>query len=240
MKNKLKYKDIVIADAGFVINLPERDDRRTQVTELLDDLNITGWEFEVGVKHEDPEWQKYGCTQTFLNIFKKAIDNNYDSIVIFEDDIMLTGTIDRKDIDSILTQIKKKSRKYDFIALGTRPLWDSKITKDFEYFGTVENCLCAHAFLYKKKFIKYIYSKLKNYKQESCPHYKVIIDEFINDCCSHKQIYKTPNKLFRAGITLPMIFTQRPSYSDNEKNYMNYSGWIEDSYWNALNNGLNK
>jgi hypothetical protein len=236
----LKYKDTVIADAGFVINLPEREDRRNEVTQLLNELDITGWEFENGVKHDEPEWHKYGCTQTFLNIFKKAIDNNYSSIIIFEDDITLTQTITKEDIDSIFKQIKKKSRKYDFIALGTRPLWDSKIIKNSDYFGTVENCVCAHAFLYKKKFIKYIYSKLKNYKKESCPHYKVIIDEFINDCCSHKQIYKRPNKLFRAGITIPMVFTQRPSYSNNEQGFVNYQGWIEDSYWSAFTNGQNQ
>jgi hypothetical protein len=34
-----------------------------------------------------------------------------------------------------------------------------------------------------------------------------------------------------------MIFTQAPSYSDNEQSHMNFEGWIEDSYWAALRNG---
>jgi hypothetical protein len=240
MKNKLKYKDIVIADAGFVMNLPDRLDRKENAINVLNHLNITGWEFEDGVRFEDEEWRRYGCTQSYINIFKKAIDNDYDSIIVFEDDIKIANMANLEDVDNIFKQIKTKSRKYDFIALGTRPLHGSKIVKNSEYFGSISNCLCTQSFLYKKKFIKHAYNKLKNYQDNSCEYYKVFIDEFINDSCSHEQIYKIPNKLFRAGITIPMIFTQLASYSDNEKNFMNYEGWIEDSFWSALKNGENK
>lgn len=240
MKSKLKYKDIVIADAGFVMNLPDRPDRRENVINVLNQLEITGWEFEDGVRFETEEWRRYGCTQSYLNIFKKAIDNNYDSIIVFEDDIKIANMINSEQIDKIFKQIKKKSRWYDFIALGTRPLQGSSIVKSSENFGTISNCLCTQAFLYKKKFIKHAYNKLKNYQDHTCEYYKVFIDEFINDSCSHEQIYKRPNKLFRAGITIPMMFTQLASYSDNEKNFMNYEGWIEDSFWAALNKGSNK
>lgn len=236
----LKYKDIVIADAGFVMNLPDRADRRENVIRVLNELHITGWEFEDGVRIEDEEWRKFGCTQSYMNIFKKSIENNYSSIIVFEDDIKIANMINSEQIDDIFTQIKKKSRKYDFIALGTRPLWNSTIKKDSENFGKISNCVCTQSFLYKKNFIKYAYSKLKNFKDNQCEHYKVFIDEFINDCCSHEQIYKKPNKLFRAGITIPMVFTQLASYSDNEKDFMNYEGWIEDSYWSALRNGENQ
>ena len=82
-----------------------------------------------------------------------------------------------------------------------------------------------------------LYETLKDFNDPNSTHYRVVIDEFISDCTSHDYICKKPNKLFRAGITIPMMFTQQPSYSDNEGDFMNYQGYIEDSYWNALNNG---
>jgi hypothetical protein len=119
---KVRYKDIVIADKGYVINLPDRLDRREHVTNLLAELQISGWEFEDGVRFNNPEWRRYGCTQAYINIFKNAIDNNYESIIVFEDDIKKTNMISLEQIDKIFTDWPKQSKNYDFIALGTRPL----------------------------------------------------------------------------------------------------------------------
>jgi hypothetical protein len=84
-----------------------------------------------------------------------------------------------------------------------------------------------------------VYENLLGFKDPNHPYFKVVIDEFINDCCSHDDISKIPNKLFKSGITIPMMFTQLQSHSDNEQQFMNFEGWIEDSYWNALKNGEN-
>jgi GR25 family glycosyltransferase involved in LPS biosynthesis len=233
----LKYKDKKLADAGFIINLPERVDRREEVIKKMEELGITGYEFVDGVKFEEPEWIRYGCTQSFINIFNRAIENNYESIIIFEDDITQTDQITKEEIDKIFEIWEEQIKNYDLIALGTRPLWDSKVIKDSEYFGTITNCLCAHAFFYKKEFIKYIVENLSCFKDESCPYYKVVIDEFISDCCSHNEICKIPNRLFKVGITIPMMFSQKPSYSDNERGFVNFQGWIQDSFYHALING---
>jgi GR25 family glycosyltransferase involved in LPS biosynthesis len=233
----LKYKDIKLADAGFVINLLERSDRKNDFIKKMEELKITGYEFVEGVKFEEPEWIRYGCTQSFINIFKNAIENDYQSIIIFEDDATQTEQITKEQIDKIFQLWEEQTENYDLIALGTRPLWDSKVIKDSEYYGSITNCLCAHAFFYKKKFIDYIYDNLSCFKDEKCKHYRVVIDEFISDCCSHENICKIPNKLFKVGITIPMMFSQKPSYSDNERTFVNFQGWIQDSFYNALSNG---
>jgi hypothetical protein len=237
---KVRYKDIIIADKGFVLNLPDRTDRRDYVLNTLNELNISGWEFEDGVRFDDPEWRRYGCTQAYINMFKKAIDNDYESIIVFEDDIKKTGMISLEQIDEIFKQWPIQSKKYNLIALGTRPFWESKITKDSENFGTLSNCLCTQSFYFNREFINYAYETLSCYNDPTCSHFRVVIDEFISDCCSHEQICKIPNKIFKVGITIPMMFTQSYGYSDNEQTFMNYEGWIEDSYWSALKNGETK
>lgn len=232
----LKYKDIKIADAGFVINLPERTDRKDNVTKLLNDLEISGWTFENGVSLTN-EWRKHGCTKTFLNIFEKAIENKYDSIIILEDDIKVTTHTTIEQIEKIFTDLTLYEDNYDLIAFGTRPLWESHIIEDSESFGRIcGDTLCAHAFLYKKSFIEYAYNLLKDFQNPESKYYKTIIDEFICYCTSNR----IPNKTFKVGITIPMIFTQGPSHSDNEGEFVNYQGYIEDCYWNAINNGKNK
>jgi GR25 family glycosyltransferase involved in LPS biosynthesis len=85
--------------------------------------------------------------------------------------------------------------------------------------------------------MEHLYENLKEFKNPDSKYYRVYIDEFINDSCSHEIIYKTPNKLFNVGVTIPMVFTQSKSYSDNEMSDQNYDEWIEDSFWQALNNG---
>lgn len=57
MMEKLKgvyYKDKKIADAGYVINLPHRTDRKESVIKLLNELEITGYEFIDGVILDNP------------------------------------------------------------------------------------------------------------------------------------------------------------------------------------------
>lgn len=233
----LKYKDKIIADAGYVMNLPERTDRLEHVTNVLEKLEITGWQINTGYRFEDHEWKRYGCTRAYMNIFEDAIKNNYESIFVFEDDIRITDMINDEQINQIFESLPEESENYDFIAFGTRPLWESKVVSKSNTFGTVTNCLCTQCYFYKKDFILYAYETLKDFTDPNSPHYRVVIDEFISDCSSHDYICKKPNKLFRAGITIPMMFTQQPSYSDNEGDFMNYQGYIEDSYWNALNNG---
>jgi GR25 family glycosyltransferase involved in LPS biosynthesis len=235
----LHYKGKKIADAGFVINLSDRLDRRHNVDSVLRELEFDGYEFFDGFRFFDDEWRRYGCTQTFLNIFETALNSGYESIVIFEDDVKKMNSCSIEQMDKIFQNWELGSENFDVIALGTRPLQGSKIIQKNDYFGKITNSVCAHAFYYKKDFIEYIYNNLKEFKNPESKHYKVYIDEFINDSCSHEIVYKTPNKLFNIGITIPMIFTQGKSYSDNELSDQNYDGWIEDSFWAALNEGKN-
>lgn len=237
MNGKFKYKDIVVADAGYVINLEHRTDRKEKVDKLLNDLEFSGWEFYNGFMFEDPFWKKFGCTQSFLNIFGDALDKGYKSIVIFEDDIQINRNCKIDDFDHIFKSWDENRYKYDLIGMGTRPQYDSKVIRESNNFGLCTNCLCAHAWYYNETFINYVWDELSDFTNPESKNYRVVIDEFINDCCSHEMGYKLHNKIHRVGITIPLLFTQSPGFSDNENNYFNYSEWISVCYNNALRNG---
>jgi len=233
----LYYKGIKIADEGFVINLKSRTDRKQRITEILDSMGFTGYKFEEGVIFGEEEWRRYGCTQTYINIFEKSLKNNYESIIVFEDDAKQMTSINTEQIDKIFENWESNIKNYDLIALGTRPLHGAKIYQDSEYFGTLTNALCTQSHYYTKDFMLYTVEALGSFKEPSSSHHRVLIDEFINDCCSHEMIYKTKNKIHRVGITIPMIFTQYESYSDIEKQTVNYDLFIEGCFWDAIGAG---
>lgn len=233
----LSYKGNKIADKGYLINLPYRVDRKEKTLKLLSELGFEGYEIVDGVVFDDPEWKIYGCTQAYLNCFKTALENNWDSVVIFEDDIKVMNRTKISDIDAIFSKWGFFSNYFDLIGLGTRPIEGSKIFRIDEHFGKVTNTLCTQAFFYKKNFIEYFYNNMKNYTVPDDPYYRVIVDEFFSDCCSHEIVCKKRNKLFNVGITIPMIFTQRDGYSDNLKSYEKFDEYLDKCYWNALKLG---
>ena len=130
MIEKLKglyYKDIKIADVGYVINLPHRTDRKESVIKILNELEITGYEFIDGVILDNPEYTKFGCTQSFINIFEKFLSTTSKNIIIFEDDIKLMNQVNKKDIDRIFNNWDSIINNYDVVALGTKLLPRSEI-----------------------------------------------------------------------------------------------------------------
>lgn len=233
----ITYKGKKIADRGLVLNLPHRVDRKESSNNLLKSLGFDGYEYYEGFVHPEPEWRRYGTTQSFLNCFEKALNDDLETLIIFEDDIKVMNQVSPDDFDKVFSKWDEFVNFYDLISIGSRPLPDSVIKMDDENFGTVSNTLCAQAFLYKRPFMEYFYETLKNYKVEGDQYYRVISDEFINDCCSHEQIYKIKNKLHKVGITIPMLFTQHGGFSDNENSEQNYDGWIEYCFWSAVNKG---
>ena len=230
----ITYKGKKIADKGFVINLPYRMDRKYHTELLLKELGFEGYEYINGVIFDDPNWRVYGHVQAYLNCAKIALDEGLESIVIIEDDIKVMNKTMTSDFDSVFSKWDFYSNYFDLIGLGTRPIEGSKVYRVDEHFGRVTNALCTQAFFLKKDFLEYFYNNMKNFNVPEDPYYRVLADEFLNDCCSHEILCKKENKLFNVGITIPMLFTQRDGYSDNLKCYEKYDEYLERCYWDAL------
>ena len=230
------YKNKKVADQAFILNLPFRDDRRKKVDALLSSLGFRGYNFFDGEIIDNPDLEKFGCTLSQLNIFKKFLASNNTSMVLLEDDIKLLDGVSEKDLDLIFENWTETSETYDVIALGTKLLPRSKIELKGKTHGSFKELLCAQGFFYHRHVVEHIVEQLSNFDNPKHELYKCAIDMFLNDISNEKFRFRHfyELKTFNFGITIPMIFNQTNGYSDNEKKNENYENLIENSYWNAL------
>ena len=77
---------------------------------------------------------------------------------------------------------------------------------------------------------------MKDYLNPSHYLYKCTIDMFLNDCTNdrYRFIHSPNHKSFNFGITIPMVFTQTSSYSDNELAPQDYDKIMEDAFWKSI------
>jgi autotransporter strand-loop-strand O-heptosyltransferase len=239
MIKKLKglyYKNIKIADAGYVINLPHRVDRKESVIKTLKDLEITGYEFVDGTIIEDPEYKKLGCTASYLEIFKNVLKSDLENIIVIEDDVKLMNGVTKHHLDNIFNVWDKTIKNYDVVALGVKLLPRSEIIVNNKTHGSFEEMLCSQSLFYHRHFIEHYVSQMENYLNPEHYLYKCTVDMFLNDCSceEYRFIHSKNHKKYNFGITIPMIFTQTDTFSDNELAPQNYDNIMEKSFWDSL------
>jgi autotransporter strand-loop-strand O-heptosyltransferase len=233
----LYYKDIKIADHGYVLNLVSRKDRRLKVDSLLKSLHFSGYEFFDGKVIEDIELKKLGCTESELTILENFLSQDYQDIVLFEDDLKLMSGVTEKDLDNIFSNWQETKNNYDIIALGTKLLPRSEIIQNGETHGSFKEMLCTQSFYYKREIAQHVVERLRNYTDPNHYLYKCTIDMFLNDCTNdvYRFRHNPEHKTFNFGITLPMIFIQESDYSDLEQKEENYEYMMESAFKNSLN-----
>ena len=249
----IKWFGKKLCDKGFLINLKERTDRYERSVDNLNIAGITGVKRFEGVKITNPQFLKYGCTQSHIEIAKKQIKNKWEYVLYLEDDIVTdffyslnfpNDKINKEEVSSqIINEINDK--KPDVIWLGVRPE---------EYTEYVSNCLVkpnktlmSHAYIGSLKFAKFL---VDNLKYDNPKHFSSSwpIDFFISqintkDCYlidlrDSENIMKTND--LKIYMTTPMIFTQGASFSDLTDNMVSYEGWVRGCYNEYVNiNKLN-
>jgi len=232
----LFYKGQKIADKGYLLNLPHRSDRLNQTIKLLDELGFSGYEVFEGIIIDNPEYKKLGCTASYLKMFEQILSSTHNDVIVFEDDIKLMNKITLSDLDKIFGDWNDIKEKYDVVALGTKLLPRSKITLEGSTHGSFEEMLCTQSLYYKKEIIKHVYDQLSGFLNENHYLHKCTIDMFLNDCSSgrYRFVHSHNHKKFEFGITIPMIFSQTNSFSDNEGQTQDYENEMEKSFYNAL------
>jgi autotransporter strand-loop-strand O-heptosyltransferase len=230
------YKNIKIADEGYLINLPQRTDRKESVLNLFNKLQISGFELVDGVVMDEPEFKKLGCTQAYLNIFQKFLNSNSENIIVFEDDLKLMDGVDEEMLDKIFNNWDDTTSRYDVVALGVKLLPRSRILQQSPTDGLFKEMLCSQSLYYKRHFVEHYVSQMKDYLNPDHYLYKCTIDMFLNDSSNDefRFIHHKNHRSFKFGITIPMVFTQTPSFSDNEMESQNYDKIMELSFWRSL------
>lgn len=171
----MKIKNFV--NKGYYINLdykPERNKKTKQELEnhnLLDFVErvpaIAAFPQTIICEYGSENWSKChdGNTQSHLKIINEAIQNNYERVLIFEDDIDfydegLFYSIDV--IESSIDQIKDKD--WEILYLGGA-LLDHSITQVDKHLIKVGSMNGAHAYILNHT----AFEKVKNAYHYGCP-----------------------------------------------------------------------
>jgi GR25 family glycosyltransferase involved in LPS biosynthesis len=176
----------------YVINLIERNDKKSYIEKLFNKQKIK-FEFYRPTKNESNP--KRGCLESHLHLIKNAIKNNYEKILIFEDDVKFLKSIH---------EIKEPPNDWNMIYLGgtVHRVMDTK-NKDYTRVQT----WTTHAYfinLKDKEFVNKI-MEMEDYNEE--------VDRFYLEKIHPK---------YKCYMTNPMMAIQKEDYSDIEKREVNY------------------
>lgn len=182
------------------INLKDRTDRKKTCEETLNKLFSKDKIIRLdAIKHKKGQ---IGCALSHLKCLELAIENNWENVLIVEDDILWTK-------DSIDIFIKLIKNPYDVIVLGGTFIYYNP----FNYH--LYSCTAANSYIVNKKYVKTLF-KFWNSKMNDLIKNNYTIDQ------SWKELQWKDNW----KIVYPPIFIQRESESDIIKFKVNYKKYF--------------
>lgn len=156
-------------DKGYYINLDRRTDRRTYIETLLKELDLLNFceRFSAidGEEYESYIMRHHCFSQTFVNLFKQALELNIENIVVFEDDFAIYEN-GLKNIENSLTQIKNNNIDWDLIYFGgyirgeTAQKVDTNLIK-------ISGALTTHGIGISRKLMEYTLKKFVPFSDSS-------------------------------------------------------------------------
>ena len=193
----------------LVLSLPHRFDRRAFVSNELKKININ-WQFFDAVNgYEMPKETRgvllpgeIGIKESHIQMLQKAIDNNWDSVFIFEDDVEFCP-----DVLDKLTQIENVPDNCELLYLGGHhrgPL--SRVKGEIFRTGVT---FTTHAMWLKNTIFA-----------ESIQRMKELPTQQLDNC------YVTLQREILACTFAPNIAWQRNDYSDIQNKFIDYQ-WLK-------------
>ena len=187
----------------YCIHLKERKDREENMYKQLKSFCDNYIIFE-GVKDHHGY---IGCSKSHRKIIKKAIDNNYDNVLVIEDDIKFTSN---KSFDYFQRVLNNLPDKWDIILGGV--YYCGNMEKENDYLMKIDNFSSTHFVLYNKNVYKTIL-RHDVYDKELCH-----IDRYIS--------HLAKNNLINVYLIYPMIAIQNIGYSDVANKEVDYSKYL--------------
>ena len=208
MKN---IKDITNA---FYINLESRKDRKEYVEEQLKLIGMNQVTRFNAIKLENGA---AGCSMSHLKCIETAKKNNWDHVLIVEDDItFLNPTLFINNLNKFL----ERHIDWDVVLIGGNVIPPYKKV-DFSCVQVI-NCQTTTGYLVKSHYYDTL---IKNYKEG--------IQNLLKEPDNHKQYaidkywfsLQEKDKWF---LIIPLTITQKEDYSDIEKKTTNYTRVLTD------------
>jgi len=193
-------------DKILVINLPSRTDRLLQIAEELYKWGIP-YELVNATPHENGA---EGLRITVEKIFRDAIADNLNSVLIFEDDAMFVDSCGNPN-DTMEQVVKQLPPTWQILYLG------AQCTNGFKAKPSNNLLLLDMAFATHAWAIS-----LDGMKEILAAGLESPIDN---------SIVKTVQPNGHTYITYPLLCTQRPGYSDIGRTEINWQPFIEQRYY---------
>jgi len=195
------------------INLKHRIDRKEHIE---NQLKLLGWEatrFEA-IKLQNPA---IGCSMSHLQILEKAINENYDNIIILEDDATF---LNPQMMNEKLYIFLEQHRNYDVVMLGGNNIPPYQIIDDTCV--KISRCQTTTAYMVNKHYMPILANNIRKgielfIKNPKEPQ-KYAIDKFWFSLQESDNWY----------LIIPLSVTQKPDYSDIEKRNTDYTDLMLD------------
>ena len=199
----MKINDIV--DKAYCINLKRRSDRLELVGPEFTNANIDveiveavdGWEIA-----EYPELARgaAGCLQSQLNILTNALEQNYESVAIFEDDVFFVPDFESQ-FATFYDQVPD-DWQFIYLASFTGFGFAQKVSENVD---KITNGWSAHAVLFRRPVIEHIVNL------EDIGRNPIDVT------------YGVAQLKFPAYSAIPSLAGQREDFSDIEDTFVDYN-----------------
>jgi hypothetical protein len=203
----------------YVINLPERADRRQEVTAVLKRIGIS---FALGKVEIFPALRPQeaagfpspgvrGCFLSHLSVLKKAFELDLSSVLILEDDVEFAA-ISQKGWSSILRQLDEQPWNFAYFGYthidgAVRADRDSEHIEMQSFTGSLR---CAHAYAVSRPTYPSLIQHLEELPQRRPRH----PDGGPMDVDGAYNVFRRKNFKNLTLIANPQVAWQRASHSD--------------------------
>lgn len=200
-------------DKIFYINLDKRQDRRGEIeSELVNNFKYLRAERFSAIEYNPG---CYGCSMSHISLFRRMIQEGWETMMVFEDDVQLLT--DRESIDRHINEFLNDSN-LDILCIGNSC---GENTDYNDLFNRCFNTQTTSCYVLKKKFVKtllecYFYDQANAYTlptdSQGLQNYIGVIDTSWNPL-QHSHYFVMPKE---------RQVLQRPSYSDITYTFVDY------------------
>jgi glycosyl transferase family 25 len=199
---------------AYYINLDSRPDRKQHVEKELNQIGVNAERFNA-IKMKNGA---IGCSMSHLKLLEIAKENNFDHILIVEDDILFTKP--ETFVNQFNTFLSKHSNSFDVVLVAGNNLppyvnIDNSCVKVSQCQTTTGYLVCRH---YYDKLIKNYKDGILKLMKEPHNHRLYAIDKY----------WFSLQEIDKWYLIIPLTVTQREDYSDIEKRPTNYTHMMLD------------
>jgi glycosyl transferase family 25 len=192
----------------YYINLDTRPDRKQHFENQMRLVSLSATRFKA-IKHAVGA---IGCSMSHLELLKMAKANNFDHILIMEDDItFLNPAVFRNSI----TQFLSKNVNFDVLLIAGNNM--GEYTRLDEFSVKIKKCQTTTGYLVKShyydKLIENISEGIEKLTKNSRRLDDFAIDQYWNQL-------QTPDNWY---LLTPLTVSQMPGYSDIERRPVSYN-----------------